>query len=116
MQEQTKKELVQRIVRNLLDVHILRLVETQPTWGYKIKKLADTKFGLRLRHGALYPLLNRLEREGFLTSQRQPQGGRMRKTYTITKKGREYVRAYEDILKEQIQKLDITQTGQDEEK
>src|SRR4030043_492917 len=89
--ETVKKEIVQRITRNLLD----------------IKKQVEAKFSVTLRHGALYPLLNSLEQEGFLTSQRQQQGGRTRKVYTMTHKGEEYVKAYEGILKEQIQKHDI---------
>jgi PadR family transcriptional regulator PadR len=107
LSEQFKKEIVQRITRNLLDIQILRLIQTQPMWGYMIKKQAETKFGVKLGHGALYPLLNALERESFLTSQKQQQGGRTRKVYSITKKGNQYVETYDDVLKEQIRKQDI---------
>jgi DNA-binding PadR family transcriptional regulator len=105
--ENFKKEIVQRITRNLLDIQIMRLIQTQPMWGYKIKKQAETKFGIKLRHGALYPMLNALEHKGFLTSQKQRQGGRTRKVYTITRNGREYIETYEDILKEQIEHRDV---------
>jgi DNA-binding PadR family transcriptional regulator len=44
-----------------------------------------------------------MEREGFLTSQKQKQGKRTRKVYTITAKGKQYIDAYHNILKEQIQ-------------
>jgi DNA-binding PadR family transcriptional regulator len=76
-------------------------------WGYKIKKQVETKYEVKLRHGALYPLLNALEQKSFLKSQKQQKGGRTRKVYTITKKGREYIETYDTILKEQIQKQDI---------
>jgi PadR family transcriptional regulator PadR len=105
--ENFRKEIVQRITRNLLDIQLLRLIQTQPMWGYKIKKEVETKFDVRLRHGALYPLLNAMEQKGFLTSQKQQQGGRTRKVYEITKNGKEYVETYRGILKEQIQKQDI---------
>ncbi len=105
--ENFRKEIVQRITRNLLDVQILRLIQTQPMWGYKIKKYVETRFGVKLRHSALYPLLNALEKKGFLVSQKQKERGRTRKVYAITKKGREYIEAYSSILKEQIQKQDI---------
>jgi len=101
-----RKEIVQRITRNLLDIQVLRLVQTEPMWGYKIKKQAEAKFGVRLRHGALYPLLNALERESFLTSQNQKQGRRTRKVYTLTRKGQQYIEAYNSILKEQLEGLD----------
>jgi len=76
-------------------------------WGYKIKKQAETKFDVRLRHGALYPLLNAMEQKGFLTSQKQQRGGRTRKVYAITRKGKQFIETYDSILKEQIQKQDI---------
>jgi len=101
--ENFQKEIVQRITKNLLDIQILKLINTEPMWGYKIKKEVETKFGVKLRHGALYPLLNSLEQKGFLTSQKQQQGGRTRKVYTITKKGKKYIETYHNILKEQIQ-------------
>ena len=102
-----EKELVQRITRNLLDVQILRLVRMQPMWGYMIKKQAETRFGVKLRHGALYPLLNSLEKNSFLTREEQPKGGRTRKVYKITSKGEQYLEAYELVLKTQMTQEDI---------
>jgi DNA-binding PadR family transcriptional regulator len=104
--ENFRKEIVQRITRNLLDIQILRLIQTQPMWGYKIKKQVETKFDVILRHGALYPLLNAMEQKGFLTSRKQQQGGRTRKVYTITKKGKQYIETYHKVLKEQIEEKD----------
>jgi DNA-binding PadR family transcriptional regulator len=101
--EAYRKELVQRITRNLLDIQLLRLVQVQPLWGYRIKKKVETDFHVKLRHGALYPMLNSLEEKGFLTSQKQQQGGRARKVYTITKKGRKFLQAYYEILREQLE-------------
>jgi DNA-binding PadR family transcriptional regulator len=103
MPEAYREEIVQRITKNLLDIQLLRLVQQQPLWGYKIKKKVETDFHIRLRHGALYPMLNSMERKGFLTSQKQQQGGRARKVYTITKEGVKYLGAYYDILKKQLE-------------
>jgi len=38
MEENLKKEIVQHITKNLLDIQILTLISKEPTWGYKIKK------------------------------------------------------------------------------
>jgi len=105
--ETYKKGLVQRITKNLLDIQILRLIQTQPMWGYMIKKQAETKFDVKLRHGALYPLLNNLEKESFLTSEKQSKGGRIRKVYSITQKGEHYLGAYNNILREQLSRKDV---------
>lgn len=72
-----------------------------------IKKEAETRFHVMLRHGALYPLLNRLEKESYLTSQKQSKGGRTRKVYAITEKGQQYVEAYETISREQAKREDL---------
>jgi len=102
-----KEGLVQRITKNLLDVQVLRLIRMRPMWGYMIKKYAETKFEVKLRHGALYPLLNNLERESYLTSEKQLKGGRKRKVYMITQKGRHYLESYEGILRQQLGSKDI---------
>jgi len=103
MEENLKKEIVQHITKNLLDIQILTLINKEPSWGYKIKKQIEAFSGLKIRHGVLYPLLKKLENKGLITSQKQ-KGGRTRKVYTITEKGREYLETYNSILKEQIQK------------
>ena len=103
-----RKEIVQRIIRNLLDIQILRMVEAQPLWGYKIKKMIESNFLLKIRHGALYPTLNSLEENGYLISEIQTKAGRARKVYTITENGKEYLQTYYNVLKEQIEGIDFT--------
>jgi PadR family transcriptional regulator PadR len=107
LSEAYQKEIVQHITRSLLNIQILRLVSIQPMWGYMIKKQAEEKFNVTLRHGALYPLLNSLEKQSFLTSERQPKGGRTRKVYKITPKGEQYIEAYEQVLKQQLRREDV---------
>ncbi len=107
MAETFRKEIVRHMTKNLLDIQMLRLIQTQPMWGYRIKKQMENRFGVKLRHGALYPLLNALEKKGFLTSQKQQHGGRTRKVYTITRKAIQYLETYNSILREQLEGLDI---------
>jgi len=109
-----RKQIVQRIGRNFLDIMILRLIRTQPTWGYKIIKTMETSYGVQLGHGALYPLLNALEKSGFLQSRREKHGGRIRKIYEITPKGIQLVDAYHNVLKEQIETQDIEESEKNE--
>jgi PadR family transcriptional regulator, regulatory protein PadR len=103
MSETYKKEIVQHIIRNLLEIQLLRIVQAQPTWGYKIKKQVETDFNIKLRHGALYPALNTLEKKGFLESKKQRKDGRSRKVYTITENGKTYLQTYYGILKTQLE-------------
>jgi len=103
MEENLKKEIVQHITKNLLDIQILHIINKQPTWGYKIKKQIEATSGLKIRHGALYPLLRKLEEKGLITSQKQKQGKRTRKIYTTTEKGKTYIQTYYNIIAEQMQ-------------
>jgi PadR family transcriptional regulator PadR len=105
--EDPKKQIVQRITRNFLDILILRLIQAEPMWGYKIIKKTNRLFGVKIRHGALYPLLNSLEVEGYARSEKTTKRGRERKVYQITPKGTQLVNAYYEFLKEQLKGLDI---------
>ena len=102
MSETYKKEIVQHIIRNLLDIQLLRIVHAQPTWGYQIKKQVEEEFNVKLRHGALYPALNTLERRGFLESKMQQKSGRSRKVYAITESGKTYLQTYYLIIQSQL--------------
>jgi len=66
-----------------------------------------TSYGIKLSHGALYPLLNALEKSGFLQSKREKHEGRVRKIYEITAKGVQLVDTYHELLREQIEMRDI---------
>ncbi len=103
MSETYKKQIVQHIIRNLLDIQLLRIINTEPTWGYKIKKQVETDFNIKIRHGALYPTLNELELKGFVKSEKQQKEGRARKVYTITEDGKIYLQTYFSIIKNQLE-------------
>jgi DNA-binding PadR family transcriptional regulator len=102
-----KKRIVQRITRNFLDILVLRLIQAEPMWGYKIIKKTRRLFGIKLRHGALYPLLNSLEAEVYARRKKITKEGRLLKFYHITPKGKRLVNAYHEFLKEQLKGLDI---------
>ena len=107
MTKDPKRQIVQRVTRNFLDILILRLIQIEPMWGYKILKKTQRLFGITIRHGALYPLLNRLEKDGYVRSKKVGNRGRIRKVYDITTKGIQLVDAYYNFLKEQLLKMDI---------
>ena len=107
MTEDPKKQIIQRITRNFLDILVLRLIQAEPMWGYKIIKKTEKLFGITLRHGALYPLLNTLEDDNYIKNEKITKGGRVRKVYTITQKGMQLVDTYYDCLRYQLKKMDI---------
>jgi DNA-binding PadR family transcriptional regulator len=101
MNQVFEEELKRRFVNDFLDLLILQLVKAQPAWGYNIIKKTEAKYGVKLRHGALYPMLSMLETEGLINSRKEIKKGRVRKTYEITKEGTKLLHIYYSFLKEQ---------------
>lgn len=102
MEEGLRRRIVQHIIKNLLDAQVLKILDKEPMWGYKIKRLIEETSGLKVRHGTLYPLLDWLEQEGFIESHEQTYGRRKRRVYSLTGKGRSFLEAYRKVIKEQI--------------
>ena len=107
MNNKIKKQIVQRLNKNFLDILILRLIESEPMWGYKIIKKTREFFGLKLGHSALYPLLKFLEAKGYAKSEKVKIKGRIRKIYHLTEKGKEVLDIYYYVLGEQLEKNDL---------
>jgi len=101
-------QMKRRFVKSFLDILILQLVKTGSTWGYDIIKKTQTQYKVKLRHGALYPMLSELERKGLARSRRELQKGRTRKIYEITEDGAKLLDAYYDLIKEHLRNTTIT--------
>ena len=102
MAQSLKEEIVEHMFKNLPDIMMMKLIQREATWGYKIMKTVKEKYGIKLRHGALYPLLNSLEKKGFIESRKHKKKGRVRKVYEITSKGLQYIDTYNEFLQEQV--------------
>ncbi len=101
------EEIRQRFAKVFLDVLVLKLIQSEPMWGYRIIKETERLFGVKPRHGAIYPLLHSLEVKGFLRSRREVEEGRVRKVYEITSKGIQLIDSYHDFLREQLRTLKL---------
>jgi PadR family transcriptional regulator, regulatory protein PadR len=70
---------------------VLAILEESESYGYAIlKRVREVSGGeLEWTDGMLYPLLHRLSRAGYVTTEwRTPPGGRRRRYYSITDAGR----------------------------
>jgi PadR family transcriptional regulator PadR len=95
------EQIKNRFVKSFLDLLILRLIEAEPRWGYDIIKETETTYKIKIRHGALYPMLNKLETKGLLKSRIDLQKGRVRRVYEITETGKQAMFLCRDFLKQQ---------------
>jgi DNA-binding PadR family transcriptional regulator len=97
-------QIGRRFVKSFLDILILQLVALGPTWGYDIIKKTETQYKVKLRHGALYPMLNLLEAKRLVKSRRELWKGRARKVYEMTDDGAQVLEAYHDFIRQHLSK------------
>jgi PadR family transcriptional regulator PadR len=89
--------------KSFLDLMVLRIVQEEPIWGYKLIKHVEENFSIKLRHAALYPLLRKMEKKSLLRSRIEAETGRTRKIYEITPEGRRLLRTFNSFLREHLQ-------------
>jgi DNA-binding PadR family transcriptional regulator len=81
-------------------IHILYHASRGPIYGlWIIEELS--RHGYRLSPGTVYPMLARMEKSGYLKSRERVVEGKVRKYYTITRRG---VKALDEI-REKIREL-----------
>ena len=79
------------LIKGTLKTIVLKLLsDNKKMYGYeitqKVKELTGDK--IKITEGALYPTLHSLEEDGILTTEVVNIGKRVRKYYTLTKKGK----------------------------
>ncbi|GAA2756725.1 helix-turn-helix transcriptional regulator [Actinopolymorpha rutila] len=79
------------IVRGHLDALLLATLADGPLHGYAIIEALQARSGgvLDLPTGSVYPALRRLERARYISGQWSIVGGRRRRTYQLTRAGRQ---------------------------
>ena len=71
----------------LIEFLILSVVESQDSYGYEISQ--TVKIVADIKESTLYPILKKLEKNGYLATYSQELQGRKRKYYSITDSGKE---------------------------
>jgi len=82
----------QELYSGLIRLHLLHHAAQRPIFGLGIIEELG-RHGYRLSPGTLYPLLHRLEQNGYLSSRPRRVAGKIRRTYRITPRGRQALRA-----------------------
>ena len=95
------KEINREILLSFWKVHVLHHASQEPLHGqWMINELRH--HGYDISPGTLYPLLQRMERLGWLKGKADPRGGkRARRDYRLTIEGRKVF----ELVREQIREL-----------
>lgn len=105
-----------QLLKGLLDIIVLRVLETEDGYGYQIvRRLRAAGFD-ELGDASVYGTLRRLYRAGYLSTYVQPsESGPHRKYYAPTETGRKYLHqmreAWEDVSAKMQALFDIAENG-----
>ena len=110
----TMVDAVSAFQRGLERPLILWLISKGPMHGYEITKEVKRLTGRRLKPATLYPLLNRLEDEGFLVSELIEKGRRELRCYRLTEKGKTVLAKMFDLFKLPIRRVIADLLGEQE--
>ena len=99
----------------LLDTIVLSVVskEAKGTYGYKITQ--DVRTALDVSESTLYPVLRRLLKDDCLKTYDQEYGGRNRRYYQITPKGKAQLQLYIKEWYEYTRKINMIIGGNNDE-
>ena len=98
------------VIKGSLTTIILKLLEeNRRMYGYEMTKAVRelTKNKMDITEAALYPALHKLVDEGLLETSREPVDGRIRKYYSLTKKGKKETVSKVNALKEALNALQL---------
>ena len=89
-----------QVRKGMLELCILNDIRNRQMYGYEIVRRLRKIEGLIISEGAIYPILSRLKRQGFVeTSIRESAEGPARKYYELTDQGAEMVSRMNDYWK-----------------
>ncbi|MFA1822906.1 PadR family transcriptional regulator [Virgibacillus oceani] len=92
-------KLMQELRRGTITIGVLSQLD-EPQYGYSLVTILKEK-GIQVEPGTLYPLLRRLEKQGFLESKWDTNETRPRKYYLLSETGKEAL----DLLLEEWQSI-----------
>ncbi len=106
------EKLIQNIVQigaSLLDACVLAVLDRRDVYGYELT--VNIKSIIEISESTLYPVLRRLQKEGYVVTYDQPYNGQNRRYYSITDSGREKLLAYRQDWQEYKTNVDRMMKG-----
>jgi len=100
-----------QIKKGLSEALVLYIVSQGDIYGYKL--VQDLSEVIPLSESTLYPILRRLESQGFVGTYSQEYNGRLRKYYRITESGRARCQEYREQWKEAQKAIDFLLKGEE---
>ncbi|MBW1666894.1 MAG: helix-turn-helix transcriptional regulator [Deltaproteobacteria bacterium] len=100
--------MMEKITRDFffgfIRIHILHHAEKEPIFGQRFSEELG-RHGYHISYGTLYPIFHRLEKEGYLVSEKINVGGKIRKYYKITRKGKRMLTEAKQQIRELVDEV-----------
>ncbi|HDI07289.1 MAG TPA: PadR family transcriptional regulator [Candidatus Bathyarchaeota archaeon] len=101
------KQVQTKLLKGLLDLVILQFLKNEPMHGYQIITKIRKNFGVYFGPSTIYPMLNQLEKEGYVKSEWNLESERPKKVYSLTTEGHNLLNFTEDSLNLICRKLTL---------
>ena len=86
-----------QLMKGILEGCVLAVISSGETYGYEILQSLSTYGFQNLGEGTMYPVLTRLEKKEYISCRRAKSPlGPIRKYYSITEAGEEYLRNFKE--------------------
>lgn len=86
-----------QLLKGILEGCVLAIIARGETYGYEILSLLGTHGFADLGEGTLYPVLTRLDKNGYISCRKAKSPlGPIRKYYTITPVGEEHLQQFKE--------------------
>ncbi len=96
--------MIRNIFLGFIRIHILHHAEKEEIYGVWMMKELESH-GYSISFGTLYPILHKLEKEGYLKSRKEIVNGKVRKYYKITPDGHEALEKAKEKIKELVEEV-----------
>jgi PadR family transcriptional regulator PadR len=94
--------------KGFLDLCVLNCLNAREYYGYDIVQTLKQSEGAAIREGIVYPILARMQEEGFVTSETRPSSsGPPRKYYRITPMGRDALGEMNEIWRQMVATMEL---------
>lgn len=108
-----KSEFIEKwksqVKKGTLSFIVLNAISKKELYGYELIEIIRETTAIEIAEGTLYPLMNRLKKEGLATSKWvEQESGIPRKYYVLTEEGKstlEHMKTYWNELEKSIKKL-----------
>jgi len=89
-----------QLMKGILEGCVLAIIDRGETYGYEILQALDGYGFHDLSEGTMYPVLTRLDKNGYISCRKAKSPlGPVRKYYSITDSGKEYLAGFRENYK-----------------